>query len=207
MNVQKKIQAVIFDLDGVLAETRQLHYQALSMALNDLGLYLCHEEHEKIYNGLPTFKKIEILSIKYNFTPDQVELLNRRKQEYTVELIKDEIKPNSQHSLIFEYLRARNIKIAVCSNTKRNTLDFVLKNLQIDNLLEFSLSNEDVTEPKPSPEIYLNAMKLLKTTPEETIIIEDSPHGLLSALTSRAHVQKVEDSSEVTLDLFKKLVS
>lgn len=200
------IQAVIFDLDGVLVDTRVLHYEALSLALKDLNLELDFNEHLNFYDGLPTYRKIEMLTDKFHLSSEQVSFLNQKKQDYTMILLDGKITPNEEHSLILSYLKSKNIRTAICSNTKRSTLDYIIKKLDIENQLEFSLSNEDVSTPKPSPEIYLKALDLLKVSPHATVVFEDSPHGLESARKALVHVEQVKDSLDLTFDRIKKLI-
>jgi beta-phosphoglucomutase len=201
------IKAVLFDLDGVLVDTRKLHYLALSLALQELGFELSHEEHELHYDGLPTYTKVAMLTERFQFTPEQVLTLNLRKQKHTIELLQGKILPTQEQFNIFSYLKEKNIKMAICSNTKRSTLNHIIKNLNISQFLAFSLSNEDVQEPKPSPEIYLTAMSMLGVTAEETLVFEDSPHGLESARNSLARVEQVENSDNLTLERIKKIIS
>jgi beta-phosphoglucomutase len=205
--MSERIRAVLFDLDGVLVETRKLHYDALARALADLGFELPFSEHQQLYDGLPTYKKIELLSTRFSLTPDQVKFLNDKKQQYTVQLLNGKIKPSPEHQKILGFLRANNIKTAVCSNTKRFTLNFILEQLEIKEFFDFSLSNEDISEPKPSPEIYLHAMERLKVLPHETLVFEDSPHGLEAARKAKAIVEQVDESGELTLDRVRRLVS
>jgi beta-phosphoglucomutase len=203
----KQIQAVLFDLDGVLVDTRKLHYRALYLALLELNIELSFEEHQLHYDGLPTYTKIAMLTERFQFTPDQILNLNFRKQEHTIALLQGKILPTKEHLGLFSYLKEKNIKVAICSNTKRSTLDHIIANLGIAQFLAFSLSNEDVQQPKPSPEIYLKAMSMLKVTPEETVVFEDSPHGLESARTSLARVEKVENCEDLTLERIRKIIS
>lgn len=205
--MNKEFDAVFFDLDGVLTETRNLHFEALSRALSDLGFSLSLKEHDQLYDGLPTFKKIEILKDKFNLSTSQIDTLNRKKQDYTILLLRGEIKPSAKLNEIFKFLKSKNIKIAVCSNTKRITLDYILHNLQVYHFLDITLSNEDVKEPKPSPEIYIKAMNELGVLPEKTLIFEDSPHGLLAARKSRANVFKIENSQKLTLKLLSSFIN
>jgi HAD superfamily hydrolase (TIGR01509 family) len=200
------IRAVLFDLDGVLVETRKLHYDAFSRALSEIGIELSFDEHQKLYNGLPTYKKIQLLAEKHSFSAEQIDQLNQTKQNYTQELLAGRIIPNSEHEKIFLFLHQKNIKVAVCSNTKRSTLDFILRHLQIQHHLSFSLSNDDIKEPKPSPEIYLLAMQRLGVKPSETLVFEDSPHGLESARKAGAVVEAVSGTEDITLEKMRTLL-
>lgn len=203
----KKISAVLFDLDGVLVDTRRLHFDALSRALGDLGLELSFEEHQRIYDGLPTHTKIEILKDRFELTPEQISFLNLRKQLYTVELLQNKIVPNEDHFRMFSLLKENGIRIAICSNTKRKTLDFIVEQLKISEFIEFTLSHEDIEKPKPSPDIYIKAINRLNIRPEETIVFEDSPHGIESAMKANLTVERVIDVSDLTFERIQKIVS
>lgn len=203
----RNIQAVLFDLDGVLVDTRKLHYLALSHALQEFGHELSLEEHQLKYDGLPTHTKVAMLSERFQFTTEQVIALNLRKQEHTMMLMQGKIQSSQEHFNLFTYLKERNIKMAICSNTKRSTLDYIVKDLNISQFLDFTLSNEDVKKPKPSPEIYLNAMAMLGVTAQDTLIFEDSPHGLESARNSLAIVEEIENCNDLTLERIKKYIS
>lgn len=201
-----KIKAILFDLDGVLVETRKLHFQALALALKEIHRELSFEEHQRLYDGLPTYKKIELLTDRFALSQLEIDFVNQRKQEHTVKLLEGSIHPSKELNLIMDYLREKKIQIAVCSNTKRYTLDHILEKLGINKLINFSLSNEDVANPKPSPEIYIKAMEKLNVSPEEVIIFEDSPHGIEAAKKSKANLQIVTAPDQLTLDLLKRTI-
>jgi dTDP-glucose pyrophosphorylase len=87
--------------------------------------------------------------------------------------------------------------LACCSNSIRKTVLSVLSKLNIIEYFDIILSNEDVKNSKPHPEIYWKAMSNVGFLPEETLIIEDSPYGLQAAHRSRSHILRVLDTSEV----------
>jgi dTDP-glucose pyrophosphorylase len=89
-------------------------------------------------------------------------------------------------------------KLAVCSNSIRKTVLIVLSKLGIIGSFDLILSNEDVKNSKPHPEIYWKAMSMLECLPEETLIVEDSPYGLLAASRSRAEIMRVKSPDDVT---------
>ncbi len=202
-----KYKAVLFDLDGVLTDTRELHFTALADALNELGIHLSMEEHRKNYDGLPTYKKIELIAKKHSLDPNSIKLLNEEKQKRTLELLRDYDLRNPEHIKIFQFLAFHNIPVGICSNTKRETLDYILQQLDIKKYLAFSLSNADVSEPKPSPEIYLKAIQLLGFDVKDIVVFEDSQPGITSARAAKLRVIPVENAQQITLEWVKNNIS
>jgi dTDP-glucose pyrophosphorylase len=98
-------------------------------------------------------------------------------------------------------------KLAVCSNSIRKTVLTVLSKLGIIEFFDLILSNEDVKNSKPHPEIYWKAISMVGCLPEETLIVEDSPYGLLAASRSKSHVLRVKSPLEVTyINITKKIL-
>ena len=96
-----------------------------------------------------------------------------------------------------EEIVSEGYKIAVCSNSIRKTVLTVLSKLGIMEYMDLIISNEDVKNSKPHPEMYWKAMSMMGVLPEETLIVEDSPYGLLAASRAKAHILRVKDSNEV----------
>ena len=85
--------------------------------------------------------------------------------------------------------------MAVCSNSIQSSVRLMMSQAQLDEYLDVQLSNEDVVNSKPHPEIYLKAMKLLDCLPEECLIVEDNEHGIQAARASGGHVMVVSSPS------------
>ena len=101
-------------------------------------------------------------------------------------------------------LSSKGYKIAVCSNSIRKTVLTVLSKLGIIEYMDLIISNEDVLNSKPHPEMYWKAISKMSCLPEETLIIEDSPYGLLAAARSKSHILRVKNPQEVTWDNISK---
>lgn len=194
------IKAVIFDMDGVLIDAREWHFEALNRALALFGFEIPKDEHLAKYDGLPTAKKLEMLSESQGLPRELHRLINKLKQEYTVEIILLRCRPKFIHEYALAGLVSRGLKVAVASNSIAATIDLMMKKAHLLNYLEFYLSNEDVRDPKPSPEIYRKAIDRLNLKPEEVLIVEDNDHGVAAAFASGAHVMRVSGPSEVTFD-------
>ena len=189
------IKLVLFDLDGVLVDAKEIHYEALNEALGEYAITL--DEHRNFYDGRKTYEKLNTLTEKKGLPVSDHEKIFNHKQKRTVEMLHS--LPINTHALeLFQHLEDNGYLIGVCSNSIRRT---VLTALAKSGLIEYCsviLSNEDVKNSKPHPEIYWKAMSMMNCLPEETVIVEDSPPGLLAAARSSAAYIRVVNTSEVT---------
>lgn len=192
------IKAVIFDLDGVLVDAKDWHFTALNRALAHFGMEISRAEHLMSFDGLPTSKKLELLSRDRGLPMALHEFINELKQQYTIEEIYKQCRPVFSIEYAVSHLKGDNLKLAVCSNSIRKSVEVMLERSMILEYFDTFLSNQDVSEAKPAPEMYIKCMAHLAVTPEETLIIEDNPVGIEAAEASGAHVLRVERVSDVT---------
>jgi HAD superfamily hydrolase (TIGR01509 family) len=190
---------IIFDLDGVLVEAKEIHFDALNLALKDIDekFVISWEDHLKTYDGLKTYDKLNLLS-KYKGLPLDKTILDKifhSKQEYTLNALSN-LGRNPKFISLFEQLKANGYIIACCSNSVEKTVNLSLTNLGIINYFDLILSNESVKYSKPHPEIYWKAMSYFGALPSETLIVEDSPTGLTAAFKSGAKVLRVKNTND-----------
>jgi beta-phosphoglucomutase len=193
------IEAVIFDMDGVLIDAKEWHFDALNRALRLFGLEISRADHMTTFDGLPTRRKLELLTLTEQFPKELHGFVNSLKQKYTMEIVNARCKPTFIHEYAMSALKTRGIKLAVASNSVRNSVDAMLNRSNLIQYLDLTLSNEDVTFAKPDPEIYNIAMHRLGVVPATTLIIEDNDHGIQAARGSGAHVMAVKSVDEVNL--------
>jgi len=192
---------VIFDLDGVLIESRELHYEALNDALRKVGneFVITREEHLSLYDGLNTTKKLEMLSEKKGLDRKYFNQIWQDKQVATFNLIRQFPKNNKLRQM-FAKLSSNGIKIAIASNSIRETVKLALLSIGVMEYVDYYVSNEDVKRTKPYPEMYWQCMTALNVLPKNTVIIEDSHIGRQGALDSGAHLVPVKDSHDLTME-------
>ena len=192
---------IIFDLDGVLVEAKNIHFEALNKALGE-KYSIDWNEHLSIYDGLKTNQKLEMLTERKGLPIESYKRIWADKQKYTtLELLKLEESDNLKDCM--SKLSDDGYKLAVCSNSIGKTVLVVLAKFGIISYFDLILSNEDVINSKPHPEIYWTAMSKLGVLPEETLIVEDSPYGLLAASRSRADIMRVKNPDDVTYENIK----
>ena len=134
------------------------------------------------------------------------EMINRVKQDRTLRIAAQKCFPNVSHQVLVSKLKNKNIKVGVVTNSIRQTTEFMLTYAGLLDSMDVLVTNQDVREPKPNPECYFTAMEILGVPPEETVIIEDSPYGIIAAKASGALVVTVKSVDEVTLDLLHGIV-
>jgi HAD superfamily hydrolase (TIGR01509 family) len=195
------IKLIVFDLDGVLVETKQLHYDALNKALSDVDVkcVISFEEHLSKYDGLSTRKKLDLLSKEKGLSVIEHNNIWLRKQNYTSQMIRA-LKPDNRIANILERLKKDGYKLAVASNSIRETVKITLLKLGFLEHIDFYLSNEDVKYPKPSPELYLKSMIEAGVSPKETLIIEDSVIGRTAANESGSYLMGINNPDDVIYD-------
>jgi HAD superfamily hydrolase (TIGR01509 family) len=194
------IKAIIFDMDGVLIEAKDWHYEALNRALKLFGYQISRYEHLTSYDGLPTSKKLQMLSVERGLPIGLHSFINEMKQLYTMEIVHSKCKPRFNHEYALSSLKSRGYKLAVASNSIRNTIDVMMEKANLNRYLDLIVSAEDVKNPKPAPEIYVLAMRSLGLNPENCLIVEDNENGIKAAIASGAYVLKVRDVEEVNLE-------
>ena len=202
------IKLVIFDLDGVLYESKEFHFDALNYALSEVdnNLVISKEEHLKTYDGLSTKRKLDILSSEKNLNPKFYKQIWNRKQEITGNLL-DKIEVNKSLINSLGLLRSKNIKVICCSNSIKKTVDSVLMNLGIYDLFDAIYSNEDVENPKPHPEMYWKALIRFSVTPDNALIVEDSPVGRLGAKMSGCNTVFINSPKDLNDEIFDKIIN
>jgi len=202
MNPSMKL--IIFDLDGVLVEAKNIHFESFNRALGKYAIGW--DEHLSIYDGLKTNQKLDMLHERKGLPKEQFTSIWNNKQKYTLEALSNLKKDEILYSTI-QNLSLDGYKLAVCSNSIRKTVLTVLSKLGIIEFFDLILSNEDVKNSKPHPEIYWKAISEMSCLPEETLIIEDSPYGLLSASRSKSHIFRVCSPKEVTYISIKNKIN
>lgn len=191
---------IIFDLDGVLIQTKKYHFDSLNLSLSKISRELVISEHEHLahYDGLSTIEKLKKLTLKKKLDPSLYKKIWADKQKNTQSFLK-KIEPDIGLINYISDLKNRGFYLACCSNSIRSTVNIVLNNLNIIEFFDCIISNEDVGHPKPSPEMYWRCITTLGVLPNNTLIIEDSPVGLSAAENSGANVLRIENTKKLIL--------
>jgi len=197
------IKAIIFDLDGVLVDARELHFEALNRALEKFGHIITRDEHLSTYDGLPTRKKLDMLTKNKGLEKKHYGDIWKQKQIETRDIIDHEFEYDERIRSILSKLKSEGYLLAVCSNSIRESTKMMLIRKGFLEFMEFYISNQDVIKPKPSPEMYLKAFIKLGVKPKECIIVEDSHHGRQAAFDAGGHICSVENAEKLNYEKIK----
>lgn len=177
------IKGVIFDLDGVIVSTDELHYEAWKKLAEELGITGFTKEDNEKQRGVSRMESLEVVLAKGSrqYTEEEKVQLADRKNNYYKEMLKtldkSALLPGSKETLL--KLREKNILIALGSASK-NAID-ILKQIEIYDLFNEISSGLDVTRSKPDPQVFLVAAQKLGLDPSECLVVEDSKAGIVAA--------------------------
>jgi beta-phosphoglucomutase-like phosphatase (HAD superfamily) len=198
--MKNKIKAVIFDMDGVLIEAKDWHYEALNKALGLFGQAISRYDHLVTFDGLPTVIKLDMLTLERGLPKKLHEFINELKQKYTIELVHQHCKPRFDHEYALSKLESQGYRIGCGSNSVRQSIEIMLQKSDLMKYMETVVSAQEVSEPKPSPEMYEKIISNFNLTPQECLIIEDNENGIKAAKASGAHVLIVKEVDEVNIE-------
>lgn len=177
----RKLEAFIFDLDGVITDTAEYHYLAWKELAGELGIPFTREDNERL-KGVSRLDSLEIIleigGKQQAFTQEEKELLAKKKNTHYVDLIKqitpDDILPGIK--TLLEDIKRAGIKIGLASASKNARA--VLKGLNLLEEFDYMADANLIAHGKPDPEIFLDVAENLKVKPENCIGIEDAKAGV-----------------------------
>lgn len=177
----KELKAVIFDLDGVIADTARFHYQAWKKLASEIGINLTYKFNENL-KGVGRTESLDLilaLTEKDYSNEEKIGLANK-KNRYYLEFVNRMTPSDLLPGVVkcFEVIKDNNIKIVLASASK-NSLD-VIKRLEIKNYFDYVVSGKDILNSKPNPEIFIKAAKGIKVATKNCVGVEDSIAGILA---------------------------
>ena len=201
-----RIKAILFDMDGVLIDAREWHYQSLNKALQLFGKGISRQDHLDNFDGLPTRRKLERLSSNRGLPHELHEFVNDLKQKHTFHIVNEHCHPNFRHEYALSKLKSEGYKLALCSNSVKQSVDLMMELSNLSQYFDTTLSNEDVTHPKPDPQIYQLAMKKLGVNADQCLIVEDNDNGIRAANGAGGFLLHVQSPHDVTYDAVKRAI-
>ena len=216
------LRAVIFDFDGVIADSEFLHYKALNKVFNLHGVHVPKDIHWEKYLGYTDIENIQAVSNDYNMnlSPGQVQELARKKAEFFKDLIREETAILDGVEALIDLLRRHHIRRAVCSGAIRNDIEQMLAGSDLMDAFEVVVTAEDVQKGKPDPQGYLLALRNLNRDEKnpikssECVVIEDSHWGLAAASAAGMHpvavtntypAEQLKDKAELVITRLDEL--
>ena len=193
----KMIEAVIFDMDGLMLDTERMARPAWFRAMEEFGATLSDEQYLRIVgrNSVDSRKILkEILGADF----PQEDCRNRMREIYYADIAENGIPIKPGLTELLDFLEAESIKIAVATSTAR---EFTIPKLELtglDSYFKIIVSGDDIENGKPAPDIFLMAAKLLETFPERCVVLEDSFSGIRAAHAAKMIPIMVPDLAQPT---------
>jgi HAD superfamily hydrolase (TIGR01509 family) len=174
------IEAVIFDMDGVIIDSEPLHFESHKLTMRDFGIEITDDE---LYNymGISNSVMWKDFSKKYRLSCSVTELLEHQKKHNKYLFESKKLEPIKGIQELLDKLVCDNIKIALASSSSKVFIKMILNNLNIIKFFIVIVSGEEVQHSKPSPEIFIKTAKLLNIYTSNCLVIEDSEHGIKAA--------------------------
>lgn len=195
------IRAVVFDLDGVLCDCRDWHFEALNLALVAVGAGpIGRDEHERVFDGMPTRDKLAVLVEQGRLDAAKADEVRRLKQLHTEGIVGVRCKSRDHFGVqdVVRECRRRGLRVAVATNAVARTAHLILRLAGLYPAMDAILSNEAVEKPKPAPDIYRLAALCLRCQAHECLAVEDGQYGVQAAEAAGCKVLKVSGPADVT---------
>jgi len=185
---------VLFDLDGVLADTEPLHWTAYREVLLELGVDVGIEEYRNRFISRGGGPEYAVDRYRLPITADE---LRERKLPRYLALLRRGVQARPGARAAIERLRG-GFRTAVATNSVRDEVDLILGSLGLAPLLDTVVTREDYRAAKPAPDAYLTAAARVGLGADECVVIEDTPRGLGAALA--AGMRAIAMPNELTAD-------
>lgn len=190
----KKIEACIFDLDGVIVDTAKYHFIAWKALAEELGFEFTLEDNERL-KGVSRMRSLEILLEigKRQFSDAEKRAMAEKKNalyvSYIEKMTPEEILPGVQPFL--QQIRSKGIRVALGSASKNSPM--ILRQIGLSGLFDVVVDGNSITEAKPNPEVFLQGAQQLGVRPEHCVVFEDAIAGIDAARNARMYCVGIGD--------------
>jgi beta-phosphoglucomutase family hydrolase len=199
---------VIFDMDGVLADTGPIHFESWVKMAHEIGLKFPREFFDKTFGqqSVPIMRKLVGSNVKAELIKKWANL----KEKYYREMVKEKLKPLPGALELIKILNTENFKLAVGSSGPPENVELLLKSLKIKQYFSAIVTAADTKKGKPKPDVFLIASSKLRVSPKNCLVIEDAPVGILAAkragmkviaLTTTHNEEELLEADKVVKDL------
>ena len=172
-------ECVIFDMDGVLADTGPIHFASWKKLAEEIGVKFTKKFFEKTFGqkSIPITRKL----VGENTNDSKIKEWADLKETYYREMVKDKIRPLPGVISLIKELKKKDFKLAVGSSGPPENVDLLLKSLKIKKYFDFIITGADVQKGKPDPEGFIKIKKHFQVNAENCVVIEDAPVGIEAA--------------------------
>ena len=176
------VDAVVFDMDGVLVDSEPLHTRAITLVLAEHGLRW-DEAEGRDYIGLTDVESFTALKARHRLEGDP-RAMARRWAECAARLVQEHARPLPGVPAVPLELRRRGYRLALASSSRPSLIAATLAAIGVEHVFEVVVSATEVGRGKPAPDIFLEAARRLGVLPDRCLVVEDSYNGVCAALAA-----------------------
>jgi HAD superfamily hydrolase (TIGR01509 family) len=174
------IEAVIFDMDGVMIDSEREHYKAEQELFKELGIDTEALEYNR-FVGLSNRLMWTELQETWHLPCTVEELMSKAAAKLTTHFLQVDMLPMPGLIDLLDYINERSMLIAVASSSPRGLVEMIVDKLDIRSYFDCLVSGDEVAKGKPFPDIFLHTAALLNVSPEHCVVFEDSANGSRAA--------------------------
>jgi HAD superfamily hydrolase (TIGR01509 family) len=179
MTNSRKLEAVLFDMDGVIIDSEPLWSKAEQQLLARRNLRYS-SQLKTVMMGLDSSEAVGFLIKHYDLKESVSDVVAERNQ-LVADLFRQFLRPMPHALQLVRSVQAAQIKTGLVTSSPQDLVDLALSRLNITELFDLILSGDQVARGKPAPDIYLTAAEALGVSHENCLVIEDAPHGVAAA--------------------------
>jgi HAD superfamily hydrolase (TIGR01509 family) len=175
-------KTILWDMDGVISDSYSFHFDAWRDTFAARNIEFTAEDFTKLFGTRNDFIITSVMGSE--FPRRDVEIMVKQKEELFRRKAAGNVKPFPGAVALLNSLKKGNFKLGLASSAPEENIDLVLSELNLEGTFDCVVSGQEVSESKPSPQIYLLAAKKLEALPHDCVVIEDSPLGVKAAKTA-----------------------
>jgi len=175
-------KTVLWDMDGVISDSYSFHFAAWQETFAKRGVKLTKEDFTDLFGTRNDFIVRSIMGSE--FPERDVKIMVQEKEETFRRKATGSLKPFHGAVRLLKALKKGNFRLGLVSSAPKENIDLVLSELNLAGIFDCIVFGQEVPESKPNPQIYLLAAKKLEVTPNDCMVIEDSPPGVKAAKTA-----------------------
>jgi beta-phosphoglucomutase family hydrolase len=186
------VKAVIWDMDGVIADTALYHLEAWHEVFQKRGVSFTEDDFRRNFGQRNDTIIRNILGA--GLPPSEIDIIAGEKEEIFRQRVRQKIKPLPGAIELIELLKEHFFSMALASSAPIENIRLIIRSLDINNCFHAIVSGREVKEGKPSPQGFLLAAKKLGVAPENCIVVEDAVAGVTAAKRAGMHCLAVTNT-------------
>ncbi len=177
-----EMKAVLFDLNGVIVDDEDVHFAAFVKVVDEFGVAFTKKDYEELCYGRSDIDGFKQICSRFNLECNLDQLVQKKHSAYLISIALVNLQMFQGVERLLRELRNRGYRIGLVTASNREEVEAILGYLKIAPYFDVVITNDDVSESKPSPQGYLVASEKLGVSPMRCLVIEDSPANITNVM-------------------------